>query len=516
MAASPSPRHAGTVTLFLNLYWSVLVLAVGACVGSFLNVVIYRWPRDLSLRRPLWSFCPHCRSTLHWKDNIPVIGYVLLRARCRYCRAPISLQYPLVELATAFSFLLVYDAFFVAKLRGGVGDLAVDWPILLAHWVLAAGLIVLTVMDLEAYLVDIRVTWIMAGLGLAFHALWSPGFVHGEDWIRPGPWLSALALAAAVGLAIGGATLLRRHPGDASESVPEPTGPGAPGAGAAADPAGPHPAEPVVSSAEAAEAVTAPRPEPANLGWIWAVIGMLLVGAYVTSIVIEDCRATARLFQPPTLVNGRPVWPAGPVYDPGLVRTAAGLGLLFVALTLFASHPRPEEDEQIIDAINSEADESRRNALKELGLLLPAILLIVFMAVLLENSPPVVARIRESLEWRPVGNWAPVLGIATALVGWVIGGALAWTTRILGTLGLGKEAFGMGDVHIMAGIGAIAGWSVAVLGFFLASVLALLGMLVIHFRRQSRALPYGPWLALASFIVVLYQDRILRFFQIPQ
>jgi prepilin signal peptidase PulO-like enzyme (type II secretory pathway) len=506
--------------LFLNLYWSVLVLAVGACVGSFLNVVIYRWPRDLSLRRPLWSFCPHCRSTLHWKDNIPVLGYVLLRARCRYCRAPISLQYPLVELATAFSFLLVYDAFFVAKLRGGVGDLAADWPMLMAHWVLAAGLIVLTVMDLEAYLVDIRVTWIMAGLGLAFHALWSPGFVHGEDWIRPGPWQSALALAATVGLAIGGVFLLPRPPEDEGEPCPGPTGPAAP----PPDPAGPEPlpgaspsaAEPVVSSAEPAGSVTAPQREPASLAWIWAVIGTVLVAAYVASIVVEDCRATARLFEPPTLVNGRPVWPAGPKYDPGVVRTAAGLGVLFVALTLFASHPRPEEDEQIIDAINSEADESRRNALKELGLLLPAILLIVFTAVLLENSPLLVVRIRQWLEWRPLGNWAPLLGIATALVGWVIGGALAWATRVLGTLGLGKEAFGMGDVHIMAGIGAIAGWSVAVLGFFLASVLALLGMLVIHFRRQSRALPYGPWLALASFIVVLYQDRILRFFQIPQ
>jgi prepilin signal peptidase PulO-like enzyme (type II secretory pathway) len=61
----------------------------------------------------------------------------------------------------------------------------------------------------------------------------------------------------------------------------------------------------------------------------------------------------------------------------------------------------------------------------------------------------------------------------------------------------------------MAAVGAIAGAGVAFLGFFIASPLALVGILVIHFRRQSRALPYGPWLALGSFLVVLYQDRIL-------
>ena len=137
-----------------NLYWSILILAVGGCIGSFLNVLIYRWPRGLSIRQPARSFCPACEASIAWYDNIPVLSYVLLRGRCRHCGCVISLQYPLVELATALVFLMTYDALFVAGLRDGVGHLHVDWPILIGHWVLYAGLIALSVMDLEAYTVD--------------------------------------------------------------------------------------------------------------------------------------------------------------------------------------------------------------------------------------------------------------------------------------------------------------------------------------------------------------------------
>jgi len=70
---------------------------------------------------------------------------------------------------------------------------------------------------------------------------------------------------------------------------------------------------------------------------------------------------------------------------------------------------------------------------------------------------------------------------------------------------------GMGDVHILAAAGAVAGWPVAFLGFFCAAPLTLLALVVIHFRRQSRAVPYGPWLALGFLLASLYQDRILSY-----
>ena len=82
----------------------VYVFLVGACVGSFLNVCAYRWPANESVVRPP-SRCPHCGTRLGWRDNIPIFGWIFLRGKCRYCHAPVSVQYPLVELATALLWL---------------------------------------------------------------------------------------------------------------------------------------------------------------------------------------------------------------------------------------------------------------------------------------------------------------------------------------------------------------------------------------------------------------------------
>lgn len=505
---------------WINLYWSVMIIAFGACVGSFLNVVIFRWPRDISLRRPLRSFCPSCRSTLHWRDNVPVVSYVFLQARCRYCRAPIGLQYPLIELATAFAFLVVFDAFFVAKLREGITDIASDWPMLFAHWVLAAGLIVLTVMDLEAYLVDIRVTWAMVVVGFALHAIWAAGTQAATaDWLRPGPYLATLSLAAAVGLWIGAAIWLRRGPAepDAPElPAPEPSGP-APASGSTPQDAS-TPTGVAAASDEAApdaQDALAPQRTPGYV-WIWALLGVLILVAYVGSMVLQDYQSWTRLTEPTRDADGRLVWQAPPAVDPGVVRIGVGLGLLFVLLTLFASLPHPEEDEGIVEAIEAEAAGARRQALRELALLSPAIVLMLAAIWALLANPALVERVELILHWRPVGTWQPLVGLATALAGWVVGGGLAWGTRVAGTLGLGKEAFGMGDVHIMAAIGALAGAAVAFIGFFAASLLALVGMVVILFRRQGRALPYGPWLALAAFIVAVYLDKILAYLKMAE
>jgi len=75
----------------------------GLLIGSFLNVCIYRVPRDLSVVRPR-SFCPECGKPVAWFDNIPILSYILLRGRCRHCAQPIGIRYPLVELTTALFF----------------------------------------------------------------------------------------------------------------------------------------------------------------------------------------------------------------------------------------------------------------------------------------------------------------------------------------------------------------------------------------------------------------------------
>jgi len=81
---------------------ALLVLAglIGAAIGSFLNVCVYRLPEGESVVRPR-SRCPECSTPISWRDNLPVIGWVLLRGRCRHCATGISVQYPLIELATA-------------------------------------------------------------------------------------------------------------------------------------------------------------------------------------------------------------------------------------------------------------------------------------------------------------------------------------------------------------------------------------------------------------------------------
>lgn len=88
----------------------VYVLLLGLAVGSFLNVLIYRIPRRLSVVKGT-SFCPACQHRLNWLDLIPVFSFLFLRGKCRYCRAPISPRYPMVELLNALSYLLVYAVY---------------------------------------------------------------------------------------------------------------------------------------------------------------------------------------------------------------------------------------------------------------------------------------------------------------------------------------------------------------------------------------------------------------------
>ena len=85
---------------------SILIFVLGLAIGSFLNVYIYRLPQGLSIHSPRRSFCPECRTTIRFYDNIPVLSYLLLRGHCRHCNTEISKVYPLVELMTGILFLL--------------------------------------------------------------------------------------------------------------------------------------------------------------------------------------------------------------------------------------------------------------------------------------------------------------------------------------------------------------------------------------------------------------------------
>src|ERR1041385_3934664 len=95
-----------------HLTYILFVFALGACVGSFLNVVVWRLPRGESLISPP-SRCPQCETKLAWYDNFPVFGWLWLRGRCRYCATPISARYPTVEFITGAMFVFYYVMFFI-------------------------------------------------------------------------------------------------------------------------------------------------------------------------------------------------------------------------------------------------------------------------------------------------------------------------------------------------------------------------------------------------------------------
>ncbi|HUQ18708.1 MAG TPA: prepilin peptidase [Gemmatimonadaceae bacterium] len=94
----------------MNTLWAVYSFIVGACIGSFLNVCVSRWPAGLSVVRPR-SRCPKCERQIGAVENIPLLSWMALRGKCRGCGNPISIQYPLVELSVGLIFLASYFNF---------------------------------------------------------------------------------------------------------------------------------------------------------------------------------------------------------------------------------------------------------------------------------------------------------------------------------------------------------------------------------------------------------------------
>ena len=159
--------------MFLNLF----IFVVGAVVGSFLNVCIFRLPAEASIVKPR-SQCPHCHHTVRNCDNIPLISFIILRGKCRDCGGKISCRYPLVELITALLALLLFLKF----------SLTLSF---LIFFIFTAVLIVITFIDLDHQIIPDILT--VPGI---------PIFCLAAIFLLKIPWLEAL-----LGLLIGGGIL---------------------------------------------------------------------------------------------------------------------------------------------------------------------------------------------------------------------------------------------------------------------------------------------------------------------
>src|SRR5437660_834677 len=139
-------------------FWSVALFLLGSIVGSFLNVCIHRMPRGESVVTPP-SHCPHCRYSIPWYLNIPLVTWPMLGGKCKNCAAPISIRYFLVELLTAVLFLSCWLA---------VGQRSP--PLALVYCLLLAGFIVATFIDVEHFIIPDEITLggVAAGVGCSF------------------------------------------------------------------------------------------------------------------------------------------------------------------------------------------------------------------------------------------------------------------------------------------------------------------------------------------------------------
>jgi leader peptidase (prepilin peptidase) / N-methyltransferase len=133
-----------------------MVLVAGCCLGSFYNVVVHRLPAKESLVSP-GSHCPHCSHPIAYYDNVPLLSYILLRGKCRYCRAPISARYPLIEALTGFLGLLLFRHYGLH-------------PQLFIELFFVSLLIVIAFIDLDTYLIPdvLSISGVVAGFALSF------------------------------------------------------------------------------------------------------------------------------------------------------------------------------------------------------------------------------------------------------------------------------------------------------------------------------------------------------------
>lgn len=461
------------------IIYGLFVFAFGACVGSLTNVIVYRMPRGISIVWPS-SRCPRCETKLGWRDNIPVFGWIMLRGRCRYCRTRISPEYPIVEGSVGLLFVVFYLLWYVVPPGATVlgvqigairpewflNSAGVTWPTFALLLALLGSLVAMTIVDARTYTIPLVLTWAPAVVALVLHPLhalvielrmnWPPRTAPGYLWAIPTP---GLADWGAIGAATGGILglgisnlllwlgLIRPSFADYAEW----------------------------------ERTVLEQPGEAKEGEKRAAVELA---------AMDD-----------------PVVAGGTVQRKGKLEEDAARG---------SAGDNPPGGDDAASVEGQPADlwiqypHARREMLKELAFLAPA--------ALLAMAGWYAARMLGGVSFDPWQGvdvaamqaplWLSVLG--GVLIGYLVGGGIVWGVRILGSLGFGKEAMGLGDVHLMAAVGACLGWIDATLAFFGAAFVgiawAILGRAFSGVFQ--RAMPYGPFLAIATVLVLLTKPAI--------
>jgi len=429
-------------TVIGQALWAVFVFAFGACVGSLVNVLVYRLPIGISVLTPP-SRCPKCQTRLTWRENIPIFGWLLLGGRCRFCKSRISPEYPIVELIAGLLFVGVFCLWYVMPENAswlGVhwGELRPrwthddlrdawpkhSWPIFVIMLALIGSLLAMTIVDAKTYTIPLVLPWFLTIVGLVGHPLFAL-------WVQERG--------------------TRLHLGRA-------------GAGQA-------------------WAFSTPQ--------TWASIAAAAAGALglLLALLLMKFGFIRRSF------SDYDEWEAKARTD----HAAAGQGVSAPGEPPQGSHDASEQTKEGTPAeMWIQYPHARREMLKELAFVSPCVVLGYGAWLLMEQQK---TQSSPSLFFQVLG---------AVMLGYLIGGGIVWLVRIFGSLAFGKEAMGLGDVHLMAAVGACLGWQHAVIAFFGAAFVGIAWELFsrIAMGSKSRALPYGPHLAISTFLILLFRPWV--------
>jgi leader peptidase (prepilin peptidase)/N-methyltransferase len=381
--------------------WFVFIFAFGSCIGSFLNVVIYRMPRDKSLVTPP-SSCPSCGKHIRFYDNIPLLSWLLLGRKCRYCRAPISVRYFLIELLTAVVFLGLFFVYFHTDLRKTVQPFSGrGWLIYLLNIIMLSAFIAASAIDLEHWIIPLAICWLVTAAGFIGSAV--------------GPYLIDIRLIRAYSL------------------LPS------------------------------ASATTGSLALGAAIG-LAVSLGLLACGILKRSYETEEHAEGNQIELKDTIKKDN------------------------------SNESTKEMPEQHFN--------HRLEAFREIIFLLPIIACSMVVYSIISRTVSIETQANFPMQ-HPV-----IAGFLGSLWGYFVGCGIVWGIRIFGTLAFGKEAMGLGDVHLMGAAGAVIGPFFVVVAFFIAPFFGLAWAGFQMFFKKIRQIPYGPFLSLGIFVVMILHDLI--------